>query len=262
MHAPRRRLIDRVRATLERDGYPRLQMLLLVTITGAAGFIASYALLRLGLTEMWLRYLAAFGLAYLVFLALLGLWLRTRASDYVDVPDLLPSRGGGCHDAFAGQGGQFSGAGASGSFDSSEAMGQGGSSAFEATRLDSTATAEPNGAASIGDGLGGIADADELAIPLAVLGLLLAFALSSLWIVYSAPILFAELLVDGALAASLYRRLRGIDARHWIETAVRRTAMPFAAAAVVTALIGFGMAQYAPGAHSVGDVLAQAKSAK
>ena len=244
MHPPRRRLIDRVRATLERDGYPRLQMLLLVTITGAAGFVASYALLRLGLTEMWLRYLAAFGLAYLVFLA------------------LLPSRGSGCHDAFAGQGGQFSGAGASGSFDSSQAAGQGGSSAFEATRLDTAATAEPNGAASIGDGLGGIADADELAIPLAVLGLLLAFALSSLWIVYSAPILFAELLVDGALAASLYHRLRGIDARHWIETAVRRTAMPFAAAAVVTALIGFGMAQYAPGAHSVGDVLAQAKSAK
>lgn len=257
----RTRLIDSVRLRLERDGYPRLQMLLLVTITGAAGFIASYVLLQLGFTVMWLRYLAAFGLAYLVFLALLWLWLHTRADDYADVSHLIPTPGQGCAEGFASQGGRFGGGGASGRFDAADAGAPGGPRIAEA-RFDAPASISSDGASPIGDGLGAAADADELAIPLLVLGLVLAFALSSLWIVYSAPILFAELLVDGALAATLYRRLRGIDARHWIGSAVRRTALPFAAAAALTASIGFGMALYAPGAHSVGEVMAQAKAGR
>ena len=53
----RHQLVARLRDRLERQGFPRLQMLLLVSLTGAAGFVASFTLLRLGLTEMWLRYL-------------------------------------------------------------------------------------------------------------------------------------------------------------------------------------------------------------
>ena len=79
--------IRRIRGALERDSFPRLQMLVLVTLTGASGFVASYALLHAGLVEMWLRYLASIGLAYLMFLFLLWLWLRTRAEDYADFCD-------------------------------------------------------------------------------------------------------------------------------------------------------------------------------
>ena len=67
-----------------------------------------------------------------------------------------------------------------------------------------------------------------------------ALLLSSLWVVYSAPVLFAELLVDGVLAASLYRRLRGLESQHWLETALKRTVWPF----VVTCL--FLVAMHAP----------------
>ena len=111
-----------------------------------------------------------------------------------------------------------------------------------------------------------MADADELAVPLIVVviavGVLAALILSSLWVVYSAPVLFAELLVDGVLAASLYRRLRGLDSRHWLETAIRRTFLPFAIAAIVTASIGWGMTLYAPEADSIGDVLLHAREAR
>ena len=84
--------IHKIRSDLERDGFPRLQMCLLVTITGATGFVASFTLLQVGFTEMWLRYLISFGIAYLMFLLLLWLWLRTRADDYradnyIDIPD-------------------------------------------------------------------------------------------------------------------------------------------------------------------------------
>lgn len=248
----RHREVSRLRARLERDGYPRLQMLLLVSLTGAAGFLASSTLLHLGLTEMWVRYLAAFGFAYLAFLGLLWLWLRTSAEDYVDIPDisgLVPSGGSGGHDCggFSGGGGSGGGGGASGSFD-----GPGFDAPIESSANDSVSSAVD----AAGDALGG---ADEIAIPIALIVGVGALLLSSLWIVYSAPVLFAELLLDGMLAASLYHRLRGLETQHWLETAVRRTWVPFLITALIVSASGWGMKLYAPHAHSVGEVLAYAK---
>jgi hypothetical protein len=40
-------LIERIRTLIERRGFPRLQMMLLVSLTGGAGFLCSYALLTL-----------------------------------------------------------------------------------------------------------------------------------------------------------------------------------------------------------------------
>lgn len=112
---------------------------------------------------------------------------------------------------------------------------------------------------SVGDALGSVAEAEEFAIPLVVLILLGAMLFSSLFMIYSAPVLFAELLVDGVLSASLYRRLRGLETRHWLETAFRRTALPFALTAAIVSASGWGMALYAPEAHSIGDVLSHSK---
>jgi hypothetical protein len=238
--------IQKIRGKLERDGFPRLQMSLLVTLTGASGFVASYVLLHAGMGEMWLRYLAAFAVAYLVFLVLLWLWLRTGVEDYVDFPNFLeplPSGASSPGLSFSGQDGNFGGGGASASFDGA---------------------AEPGSALGgadgpVGDALGTVAEADEFAIPLMVVILAAALVFSSLFMIYSAPLLFAELLVDGVLSASLYRRLRGLESRHWLETALRRTALPFALTAVIVSASGWGMARYAPGAHSMGDVIAHSR---
>jgi hypothetical protein len=241
--------IQRIRGELVRDGFPRLQMLLLVTLTGASGFVASYLLLHAGLAEMWLRYLAAFFAAYLMFLFLLWLWLRGRAEDFTDLPDLSgsPSSGsGGSGGCFGGKGGESGGGGVSGSFDGpSEHV---------------SVVDDPGG--SVGDALGAVAEAEEFAIPLVVLVLAAAMVCSSLFMIYTAPTLFAELVVDGVLSASLYRRLRGLEARHWFETALRRTALPFALTAVIVAASGWGMALYAPEAHSIGDVVSHSISAR
>ena len=171
----------------------------------------------------------------LVFAALLWIWLRTGADDYLDAPDLfdvLPPRrsgsGGSCHQGSAHPSADIS--------------------------LDDASVPEDSSSA-FGDALGAAAEADEFAIPLIILVLVAALLLSSLFIVYSAPLLFAELLVDGVLAASLYRRLRRLESRHWLDTAFRRTVVPFLLTAAVVSACGWGMTQLVPDAHSIGQVL-------
>lgn len=234
--------VQRMRARLLREGFPRIQMFILVSLTGLAGFGASVALLAAGIDTMALRYLLAMGVAYLVFLLLLWLWLHTSAADYIDVP-VSGGGEGGTHPAaraveehFAGGGGTFDGAGASANVD------------FGAADSGIATVAEKP--------LAAIAQAEEGAIPLAVVLLVLGIALSSLFVVWSAPLLFAEILVDTLLAAGLYRRLRSLDPQHWMLTAVKRTVLPFVLTTLTVAAAGWGMQAYAPEARSLGEVLA------
>lgn len=246
----RRQLIDRIQRQLERHSYPRLQMMLLVALTGGAGFLASVALLAFGVDTFAVRYPLAVGLAYLVFLFLLWVWLRIGRDDYdglddvaFEAVDALPgmTRTGG---TYSGGGGRFGGGGSSGQWESSSAA-------------DESLIELPNvPVAKVAD----IADADELAIPLAAiliaLGILLTVLLASVSVIYSAPVLFAEMLVDGVLAATLYRKLRRLESRHWLQSAVRRTIAPFAITAMLVSLAGWGLSTYAPEARTLGEVLA------
>lgn len=242
--------IIRVQRQLEQDAYPRLQMGLIVALTGASGWLLSALLLALGMDQMALRYPAALGGAYLVFLGLLWLWLGTQAQDYDLLPDVvdmaLPRGGQGCaSDAplTSGGSGDFAGGGASGHFDAPAAL----------------PADEPGVLSAVGDAVGSVGDADEFAIPLLAIALAIGLAFASLYVVYLAPALFAELLFDGVLSYTLYRRLRHADSSHWLSTAFRRTVLPFALTAVFVALVGAGLAAYAPGAHTLGQALHAAR---
>jgi hypothetical protein len=244
---------------LEQDSWPRVQMAFLVVLTGASGFLASFLLLQAGLQAMWVRYPVSAGFAYGVFLLLLWLWMKTQASDYADVPTISgngASNSGadteGLPDLESGGGGDFGGGGASAHFDAP---------------ANPTDPGELPGSNLISDGLASVGDADEAALPLLVLLLVAALlvgvlgaAVSSLYILYAAPGLFAELLLDGVLAATLYRRLRHLESRHWLETALRRTAVPFALTAALLSVSGAALQWYAPQAHSLGGVLQEATS--
>ncbi|MGC3984355.1 MAG: hypothetical protein QM777_06260 [Pseudorhodoferax sp.] len=239
---PRARAIRQMTERLSRDAFPRLQMALIVALTGGFGLLASFVLLRLGVDAMALRYPLALCCAYGFFLFLVWLWLRTNAADYADLPGLpdalprLPERAPGLR---SGAGGDFGGGGASASFDDAVA-----------------ADTSPTGA--LGNAASATAEGEELAIPLVAIALAVGLALASLYVVYIAPVLFAEVLVDGALSYALFRHLRGQDPAHWLSSTVRRTVLPFAATAVFVALVGAGMAAYAPGAQSIGQVMAHA----
>lgn len=243
----RQQLIRRIQQELERRGYPRLQMMLLVALTGGAGFLASVLLLIYGVDSLGVRYSLSVAIAYLVFLLLLWVWLRTDVDTYdgwdevaVEILDAIPDP---TARAARGTGGGFSGGGSNGRWDDS-------SSSEPLVELPDVPLPSADA----------VTDADEFAIPLAVVlaivGVAFVVLFASFSVIFSAPVLFAELLVDGVLAASLYRRLRRVDSRHWLQSAVRRTIMPFVITAVLAGALGWGLSVNAPGARTLGDALA------
>ena len=256
----RAKVITSLRARLQLRSFPRIQMGLIVALTGAAGLLWSFLLHQAGVHSMVVRYPLALVGAYLVFLFLLWLWLRTNASDYSSVdgnlPDFrgAPSDGGGHVPQFhSGGGGDFGGGGADGNFDTAGSM-----------------VPHPTGsvgdASSLGDGLGNAAGEalgglDELAVPILAVLLALGLALASLYVVYVAPELFAEILFDGTLSYTLYRRLRKTDSPHWLTSAVTRTVWPFVITAVFLMLVGAALSAYAPGAHTLSNAFHYVKPA-
>ena len=242
--------IRQARQHLQAQSYPRLHMSLITALTGAFGLLASFALLQSGVQAMAWRYPLAVLLAWGMFLFLIGLWLRSGMRDWPELPDALDLLPGGGRTPMdlpvrSGGGGDFGGGGASASFDAPAGHGL------------------PQPLADVGDDLGdavgkaagSVAEADELMVPLLALLLALGLALASVYLIYIAPTLLAEVTVDGALSVALFRHLRGQDPRHWLTTAVRRSALPFAATALLLGLCGAGLAAYAPGAHTLSQAL-------
>ncbi|MES2355426.1 MAG: hypothetical protein V4568_13710 [Pseudomonadota bacterium] len=250
--------IARIQRLLERLLSPRLQMMLIVALTGTAGFLASFALLRSGVDSLWLRYPVAVAIAYAAFLFFLLCWLRLRRDDLLDDLDSLDSltpdspsgasSSSDCHafeEPWQAGGGQFGGGGASGSFEETP----------HATQIFSEVSSRSSDEGSNISHAAETLDLEELAIVLLAIAALAGAAWAALWIVWAAPALLAELLLDAALAAGLYRRLRGVSGNYWLRTAIRRTGWQFAVVAILFALAGGLMQIYAPEAKSIGQVI-------
>ena len=221
-------------------------MFLLVSITSGAAFLTSYTLLHiLGLTSLWMRYFLVCVAAYGVFLLLLWLWLRTRLEDFSDIGEISDLPGlslGNSTSEILGSGGNFGGGGASGSFD-------------EAPPVPAGLGLISEGENPVVEALGTAGEAEEFALPLIVLILIVTVVLSAAFVVYSAPILFAELLVDSLLAAGLYKKMKTVDTQHWMTTAIKHTILPFVITTIVSVTAGYALQAFEPKANSIGDII-------
>lgn len=272
------RLTDRLR----RHGWPRLQMSVMVALTGLAGWLLSALLLHLGLHAMMVRWPLALLGAWGLFLAMLGLWVRLQREtielpddvdellpDEIDLVDALPRvswpRGGsaGRSGGVAPGGGRFGGAGAQGEAGS---LPPGLAVADDASLAGAADGPMPavglvDAQAGVGRGSGGglelpdLGDADEAMVPILIVVLAVGMAAASLYVIWSAPTLLADLLFDGAMSYGLYRRLRADETRDWLSTAVRHTALPFALTAVLLAGAGWGLHKAVPGAWNLSQAL-------
>jgi hypothetical protein len=245
----REREVARLRTAMERRLHsPRLQMALIVASAGAASFFASVALLHLGLTALWLRYPMAAAAGYATFLLLLWCWLRLQRNDLLEdldpaIPgsDLrLPSSDVVQEDVWAPGGGRSGGGGASASFGEDRG----------ATRAEHVM---PPVFGDGPDGPGGF-DAEDLAGIAAIVALTGAIV-AAVWVTVAAPTFLAELMLDSALAAGLYRRLGAAGEGRWLRTAIEGTGWPFVVVMLGFALGGALMQTYAPRATSIGEVI-------
>lgn len=240
----RERTVQSLKEYLQQADYPRLQMTMMVTLTGFSGFLASWLLMHLGLTHLGWRYGAAVLAAYGAFLGMLRVWLHFEgrritlgspdAEDALDVgsdllDDGLPSFRGGAQMPFL-----------PGNAAPPLRTGGGGSSGGGGFSLD--------------------LDGDELIVVVLVIAALAALAAAAGYLIYQAPSIFADLMFDGVLSAGLYRRLKKVRAAdeegEWLPTALKRTAWPFAIVGALVVVAGFAMHGYAPEARSIGGVYA------
>jgi hypothetical protein len=238
---------------------------LILLLTGLAGVLVSFSLLHSGMTRMWLRYPLAILFAYCVFLLLLRFWLhlqRTRTSGADAGGDIIsdlasidinlsdsPGYSEGFH--FSGTGGDVGGAGAGGSW------GQGLYSPSTATPSSGSGVDLSSASGSSGGGGGGGGggfDLDDGFFIVVALAVLAGAFIAILYVVYVAPALLAEILVDGVLVAGLYNKLKGVEQRHWLRAAVRQTILPALIAALLFSLAGYALQKAAPKARSLGEV--------
>lgn len=228
-----------------RVSVPRLQMSLLVLLTAATGFLASVALSAAGMQALWLRYPVCVLIAYGAFLGLVWIWRRHREWD-LGVPgdgDAPSSQGPG-NSEWQGSGGGSGGGGASASFDAPAAP-------VPLTAFDQVPPSVER--PSLDDSL----EADESLPVVMVMAVLGGALLAVFWVILIAPALLAELALDAALSAGLYRRLkRPPHGEHWLSTTLRHTGKPFVAATISLLIAGALMNLLVPDATSLGEFLA------
>lgn len=244
------RELARVRRALGGLHSLRLQMMLIVALTGAVGFLASVTLLSGGMAAMWMRYPLAVAAAYASFLLFLWCWLRLKwdFDPSIDVGSGPGNAGASVNDPplpWEAGGGEFGGGGASGSFDNIESVSMGDTGhTFESVD-------------KVVENVGSAIDLEEFTIVVIAIVALIAAVVASMWVIWIAPAFFAELTLDAALATGLYRRLRDVSGDHWLRTAIRRTIWPMAGLCLLFALAGFLMQLYAPEARSIGQVFSE-----
>lgn len=253
--------VARLSGALAQRGYPRLTMLMVVAGAATTAFLSSVLMLAAGLRYMPVRYAIASLLGYAVFVWLVRRWLAARdrreanqqlVADSIDAVDVLNvadlpgavartvSRSGRPAPVDIFQHGRSGGGGATASF-------SGGPAPMPAVVVPPPAPADAGG------GVSWVADLDDDGLKLLPLFAVVAIAVGLFaagGVVWSAPQLLAEILVDGAVAGQAYRGLRK---GNWTGGVLRRTWKPMLAVFTAFVLLGVAGHYFDPTADSIGD---------
>jgi hypothetical protein len=224
----RRRALRGLRIYFAQRRWPRVMMSSLVGLSGAAGFFASFGMLRLGVNAMWLRYPLAVLAAWAAFLALMRVWAEFERRCFLPDTELdellhLPDPG-----------------------EPTERM------------PDDSPKSRGGPDSSWWDWLE-IPDLDaEGCLPTLVIGVVAVLLGSAfvgvLEIVSMAPALMAEVFLDSVLVAVFYRRMKKIQQRWWLGGAISQTWKPVLLTALALMVTGWALRKLVPGANSIGGV--------
>lgn len=209
-------------------------LFVIVALSGFAGFLVSFALLSAGWDSMAWRYGIAGAGAYATFLCLLAVYVAWQRSgreldpdptDVFDLADLSLTTAEEAVPNFSG--GRSGGGGAANGWDSS--------------------VAEPGGSWF---------DADvDFGFALIALAAIAACALAVSWVLWAAPALLAEVLVDAVIVGTVSKQLGSIERRDWTATVLRRTWFPAAVMVLTLVVGGWALQQAVPDAKSIGPAV-------
>lgn len=256
----RQEAVARLAAKLRRQHSPRMTMVLVVGCAAGVGFLSSALMLWMRVHYMPVRYAIAGALGYSVFVALMNRWLghhaeQSNINNLMDTADAI--------DALDIPGGLIRGtarAAADGLFSGGRSGGGGASSSFGTGGVAPPIGPIPMAASSTGGkgsskGLSFDLDLDDGAkvlLPLLAIVAIMAGLVACASVIWSAPNMLAELLVDGAVAGAAYNRLRA-SACDWTFGVVRRTWLPAVAIIVTFVMLGAAGHHFKPEADSIGD---------
>ena len=237
MALERSKLIERVHKHLEERGWPRLVLLVIVVLSGSAAFLVSFALLSAGVSSMAWRYAIAGTSGYVAFLGLIALYVVWKrrfgefgAEEAVDVAQWMDLRfpsGSGTPSPHYFAGGRSGGGGSSSSWGESSASD--GGSWFDG-------------------------DADFVWV-LVALAAISAAGLAVGYVVWMAPALLAEVLVDAAIVGTVSKQMGLLERRDWTATVIRRTWFPATVMVMMLMVGGWALQQAVPEARSIGPAV-------
>jgi hypothetical protein len=212
----------RVRQWLEARFFLRIHMTLILGGTFLAGVVMTRLLMEAGVDRLALRYVAAVGAAYFVFLILIRLWLAYVGSggnhfdlvaDGVDIgSDFVP-------DAPMPK---FKGSGSGGSW-------------------------------SDGIDVGG--DLEDIVVIVLLLVLVVCICGFAIYFIWTAPALLSEAAFEAALAASLARRTKNATSGNWMGSVFRATAWQFVVVLLLSGFLGWAAQRKCPEARRLREAL-------
>lgn len=227
---PRASWPHRFKTAIRERFFLRFHMTLILAAVALSGLGISKLLGAVGLTQLQLRYPLAVVCAYGVFFVLVRIWLwyvSLSHEEHADdgsvmdhVEDAAELAGAVTHDLgrSAGHGGGASGHSGGWSLDGAD-----------------------------GDGAG---------LVLILLGVVLCVVFGSgLYLIWQAPALLSEAALQMALAASLRRATRRIDAADWAGSVLAASWLPFALLVIVVWIFAAVAASVCPDATTLGEVL-------
>lgn len=227
---------SRFKSQLSEKFLIRLHMAVMLTVVTVVGMFASGFLARAGVDSLALRYPLAVLVAYVAFFGTVRLWIswvHEEAPPSLREPALAAT------------------------LLTASAMAQRGPSRPGATveRVADAVDVALDGADGADAGfdlVGGAASgADEGAVVvLGVLLLVAAFAAGA-WLVWEAPAILAEAAFGAVLAGALRRARRHAHGPHWAWSVFKRTAVAFALVAFFASLAGFGAQEVCPQARNL-----------
>lgn len=222
----------------------RWHMSVICFLTIATGILVSKGILFFDLADPMIRYGIAVWSSYAVFFLLIYFWLmlyfgrrkpthRESSLDAFDALDLVKIGPSPLHrETWQGHGGQFSGGGASGSWDS------GSESSSRATEVS------PKDVARVGG------DVDETIVIVLLIAVLAAIFGSAGYVIYYAPEILFDAAFEVVLATALLRRAKNVQREGWKYAIFKHTWWLFAIVLFVSMAFGFIMKKECPEAAS------------